>query len=33
VPQHEVLADLNGSEVPGRQVGHHVNVLDARVGI
>jgi hypothetical protein len=33
VPQHEVLADLNGDQVLRRQVGHHVNVLDALVCI
>jgi len=31
VAQHEVLADLNGDQVLGRQVGHHVDVFDASV--
>ncbi|MGZ4922528.1 MAG: hypothetical protein ACXV5H_00975, partial [Halobacteriota archaeon] len=31
--QHEVLSDLNGSEVLRRQGGHHVNVPDASVRV
>jgi len=33
VAQHEVLADLNGCQVLGRQIGHHVDVLDVSVRI
>ena len=33
VAQHEVLPDLDGDQVLGRQVGHHVDVFDAFVGV
>ena len=33
VAQHEVLVDLQGFQVVGRQGGHHVDVQDAPVGV